>query len=90
MDHFERKYIYQLKEGKSLTYFRYIDATFLILTRTKNELDQFFEDLDKRHPSIKLDYRTWKDHIVFLDTELYLHNGKLHASIHRKETDRQH
>ena len=29
-----------------------------------------------------------EDHIVFLDTELYLHNDKLHASIHRKETDR--
>ena len=27
---------------------------------------------------------------MFLDTEIYLHNGKLHAKIYRKETDRQH
>ena len=65
MDHFEGKYIYQLKEGKSLTYFRYFDAIFLIWTRRQNELDQFFEDLNKRHPSIKLDYRTWKITLCF-------------------------
>ena len=27
---------------------------------------------------------------MFLGTEIYLHNGKLHAKIYRKETDRQH
>ena len=47
IDHFERKYIYPLIEGKSLTYFRCIDNIFLIWTGTKNELDQFFKDLNK-------------------------------------------
>ena len=77
MDHFERKCIYPLTEGKSLTYFRYINNIFLIWTRTKNELDQFFKDLSKKHPSIKFDYKASKDCIVILDTEIYLHNGKL-------------
>ena len=31
MNHFERKYIYPLIEGKSSTYLRYIDDIFLIL-----------------------------------------------------------
>ena len=47
-------------------------------------------DLNKKHPSIKFDYKTSKDRIVFLDTEIYLHNGKLHTKIYRKETDQQH
>ena len=66
MDHFERKYIYPLIEGKSLTFFMYIDD---ISTGIKNGLDQFFKDLNKKHPSIKFDYKALKNCIVFLDTE---------------------
>ena len=90
MGHSEQKYVYPLIEGKSLTYFRYIDDIFLIWTGTKNELVQFFKDLNKKHLSIKFDYKASKDRIVFLDTEIYLHNGKLHTKIYRKETGRQH
>ena len=94
MDHFERKCKYPLIEGKSLTYFRYINDIFLIWTRTKNELDQFFKDLNKKHPSIKFDYKASKDCIVFLDTEIYLHNGRLqHKDIQKRNwstTSRSH
>ena len=62
----------------------------MIWTGTKNELDQFFKELNKKHPSIKFDYKSSADRIVFLDTEIYLHNGKLHTKIYRKETDRQY
>ena len=90
MVHFEQKFIYPLIERKSFSYFRYIDDTFLIWTETKNDFDQFFKDLNKLYPSIKLDYKAAKDRILFLDTEVYLHNDKLHAKIHRKVTDLQH
>ena len=89
MDHFERKYKYPLIERKSLTYFRYIDDMFLIWTGTKNELDQF-KDLSKKHPSKKIDHKASKNRILFLDIEIYLHNGKLHTKIYRKETDQQY
>ena len=46
IDHFERK---------SLTYFKHIDDIFLIWIGVKNELDQFFKDLDKKHSSKKFD-----------------------------------
>ena len=62
----------------------------MIWTGTKNELDQLFKDLYKKHPSIKFDCKTSENRITFLDNEIYLHNGKLHAKIQRKETDRQH
>ena len=90
MDHFERKYKYPLIKGKSLIYFRYIDDIFLLWTETKNEPGQFFKDLNKKHSSIKFDYKASKDRIVFLDNEIYLHKGKLRTKMYRKETDRQH
>ena len=87
MDHFERKYVYLFMEGKSLTYFRYIDYIFLIKTGAKKELNQFFKNLNKKHPSIKLDWKASKNHIAFLITEIYLRNVKLHSKVYRKETD---
>ena len=59
----------------------------MIWTETNNELDQFFKDLNKKHPSIKFDYK--ENCITFLDTEIYLHNNKLHKKIYTKETDQQ-
>ena len=90
MDHFKQKYVYSSIEGKSFTYFRYINDIFLIWTRTKNELGQFFKDLSEKHASIKFDPKAPKDCIVFLDTEIYLHNGKLRTKICRKENYQQH
>ena len=55
---------------------------------TKNKLDQFFKNLYKKHPSTKFVYKVLRDCTVFLDTEIYPHNSKLHTKIYRKETDR--
>ena len=87
--HFERKYIYPLIEGKSLTYFRHIDDIFLIWTGTKNKLDQFFKYLNKKHPSIKFDYKASNNQIVFL-TLKYIYTTVNYAQLYRKETDQQH
>ena len=38
---------------------------FLIWTGTKNELDQFFKNLNKKHPSIKFDYKASKIAMCF-------------------------
>ena len=51
----------------------------------KNELDQFFKDLNKKHLSIKFYYKASKDRIVFPDTEIYLHNGKLHTQRYKEK-----
>ena len=65
MVHFEGKCIYPLMEEKSGTYFRYIDDIFLIWTGTKNEVDQFFNDLNKKHSSKELDYKASKTALRF-------------------------
>ena len=59
-------------------------------TGTKNELDQFFKDLNKKHTSIKFDYKASKNPIVFLDTEIYLYYSKLYTDKYRKKTECQH
>ena len=43
---------------------------FLIWTGTKNGLEQFSKNLNKKHPSIKFDCKASKTRIVFLDTEI--------------------
>ena len=62
----------------------------MIWTGAKNELDQFFKDLNKKNLSTKFDYKASKNLIMFLDIEIYLHDGKLHTEINRNETDRQY
>ena len=77
-------------EGPTLTYSRYIHDIFLIWTGTKNKLDHFFKDLNKKHPPIKFDCKASKNRIVFLATETYLRKDKLHTKIYRKENEQQH
>ena len=96
MSHFERQYIHHIIIGKSLKYFRYIYYIFLIIHRLyiiqgqrKNLINSSKIQI-KKHLCIKFYYKAWKDRIVFLETEIYLHNGKLDTKIYRKETDRQH
>ena len=86
MDHFEQKCIYTLTKGKWLIYFRYFDDIFLIWTGTNNELDRFFQDLNKKQPSMNFDYKTSKYHFVFLDTEIYIH---ITASYTRRYTEKK-
>ena len=62
----------------------------LDLDRHSDEFYQFSKHLSRKHLSIKFDYKALKNRIIFLDTEICIHNSKLHAKIYRKETDQQH
>ena len=42
-------------------------------TWSKSELDQFLKDLNKKHPSIKFDYKVSQIGIAFLDTLKYIY-----------------
>ena len=48
------------------------------LERSK-ELGQFFKDLNKKHPSIRFNYKASKTCIALLDTEIHLSYSKLHT-----------
>ena len=82
MEDFQQKYIYPFTGGKSSKYFRYINDIFLIWAGTKNELNHFLKDLNKKHSSIKSDNKVWQNCITFLILKYILRK--------RKESDRQY
>ena len=89
MDHFERKFIYPFIKRFSLIYLTFIDDIFFIWTGSKTDLENFSNQLNTKHPSIKFECEISKERISFLDTVIYIKNYKLHAKIFRKKTERQ-
>ena len=55
-----------------------------ILPGNKNDLINFLIELNKKHPSIKSVYRTWKRKVTFVDMEVYISSNKLHTKILKK------
>ena len=59
------------------TCFRYLDDIILIWTGNKIKFDRFLNDLNKKHSSIKFDYKSSQNYITFVDFKIYPQNGKL-------------
>ena len=89
MDHFVKKIIYPFIKTFSLIYLRFIDLIFFIWTGSKADLENFLNELNTKHQSIKFEYELSKERISFLNTEIHIKNNKLHTKIFRKKTDRQ-
>ena len=89
IDHFERKFIYSFIKTFSLIYLRFIDDIFFIWTGSKTDLENFLNELNAKHPSIKFEYEIWKERVQFLDTKINIKNNKLYTKKFRKKTDRQ-
>ena len=87
MYHFE-KYIYPFLKGPSVSYLRFIDDIFFILTGSIDQRKTFFNNLNRKH-SVKFEYKISQSSIPFLDTEVYIKNKKQYTKIDRTETDRQ-
>ena len=68
-------------------YLRYIDDIFLIWSHGKESLVQLHEDINKIFPTINLTMEFSEESITFLDTRVYLREGNLQTSLHRKPTD---
>ena len=70
---------------------RFIDDLFLIWTGSEQELLGIMNDLNKKRPSIKFEFRYSLTKIEFLDILVYKdQNNTLQTTIYRKQTDRQH
>ena len=89
MDHFVKKIIYPFIKTFSRIYLRFIDLIFFIWTGSKADLENFLNELNTKHQSIKFEYELSKERISFLNTEIHIKNNKLHTKIFRKKTDRQ-
>ena len=66
MAQFEAKHIYPYIHGKALQFLRYINNIFMIWNGTKEQLI-FIDELNKKHKTIKFDYKISTKQIEFLD-----------------------
>ena len=89
MSKFERKYIYSLLEGFSLSYLWFIDDIFFFGRGSKAQLITFLNDLNTKQSSIKFEYKILQSSNPFFNTEVCIKNNKLRTKIYMKETDRQ-
>ena len=72
-------------------FLRFIDDLFLIWTGSEQELLDIMNDLNKKHPSIKFEFRYSLIKIELLDVLVYRdQNNTLQTTIYRKQTDRQY
>ena len=68
---FEAKHIYPYIHGKSLLFLKYIDDIFMICNGTTEELILSIYDLNKKHKTIKFDYKMSTEKIEFLNPMVY-------------------
>ena len=68
--------------GLTLKGLGFIDDLFLIWTGSEQELLDFMNDLNKKHPSIKFEFKYSQTKIEFLDVLVYKdHNKMLQTTI---------
>ena len=66
MDYIETEFL-KSQEIKPWLWKRFIDDIFFIWTDTEENLDKFFEDLNKFHPNLRFTYEKLREKISFLD-----------------------
>ena len=57
MANFELKYIYPYRKDKTKMFLRFTDDLFMIWTGSEQELLDFMRDLNKKHSSIKFEFK---------------------------------
>ena len=86
----EERYIYPLIKNKSSGYLRFIDDVFMVWTRSENKLTSFINEINKKHHSIKFDFKFSKEKIEFLDTFFHKdRNNRLQTMLYKKPIYRQ-
>ena len=62
----------------------------MVWTKSENKLKSFINEINKKHHSIKFDFKFSEEKIEFLDTSVYkYHNNSLQRTLYKKSTDRQ-
>ena len=87
MDQVESEFL-KTQTYQQLVWFRYIDDIFFIWTHGQDKLEQFLDDLNKFHPSIKFTHESSRKNVTFLDIDVKFLNGKIITDLHIKATDR--
>ena len=72
-----------------LKYFRYMDDIWFRWDGSPDELQEFIDQCNAFHPTIKFTYESSRDEIIFLDTIVKMNHetGKLYTDLYCKPTD---
>ena len=88
MSEFEEIHIYPLIKNKPAMYLRYMDHIFMVWNKPENELKHFINEINRKHQSIKFDFKFSKESIEFLDTLVYIDSkNRLQTTLYKKPTD---
>ena len=86
--YFEKNRIYPFLQGLSLFYLRFIGDAFFTWSGTKEQLTNCLNNLNKKHNSIKFEYKISQTSIIFLETGVSVQNNKLQKFIGKTLTAR--
>ena len=87
MADFEEKFIYSY-EKQPIFYKRFLDDLVMVWTHGQEELDKFFDYLNKCHETITFTVESSTEKINFLDTTVHKSpSGELWTDLYCKPTD---
>ncbi|XP_078063671.1 uncharacterized protein LOC144489689 [Mustelus asterias] len=86
MHRFEQD-LFIAQDLQPMLYTRYIDDIFFLWTHGEQSLKQFYDDINKFHPSIRLTMDYSPELVAFLNTRISIKDGHLSTSLYRNPTD---
>ena len=87
MGKFEREFL-RTQTALPLVWWRFIDDVFAIWTHGEQQLQTFLGELNHHHTSIKFTANWSTEEVSFLDTRVYMKNGRVETDLHTKPTDK--
>ena len=79
--------IMQSAPYKPVSWCRFIDDDDMKWTESEENLNRFFDHVNKLHSTIKFPHETSRNSISFLDTYTTCKNGIMSTDIYNKSTD---
>ena len=89
MSEFKERCIYLLVKIKSSRYLRFISEIFMVWAEPKNQLKFLIKETNKKHYTIKLDFKFPKEKNEFLENLGFKEqNNRLQTALSKNPTDR--
>ena len=72
---------------KPIAWYRFVDDIFLVYQHGIENLNSLVEHFNSSHRTLKLTLEWSYNEVAFLDTIVYINNGKLNTTLYKKTTD---
>ena len=87
MEKYEEQFL-QTESRLPLVWWRYINDVFAVWTHGVTHLETFLRELNNHHTTIKFTSDWSAQEVIFLDTQVYIKNGKVETDLHVKPTSK--